>query len=350
MWTVTLADLRMRSRQFAIAVVGATLVFAMALLMAGLSGSFRAEAARTVNSVGADAFVVRAGGGGPFTSPADLDGRLLEQVRREPGVSKADPLVVQPSQALQLEHGSVYAHVLGVVPTGLGAPRVSSGRGLHRSTDAIADSLTHLRLGQQFHIGSRLFTVVGTMHGYSYMAGTPSVYVTLSAAQDVMFGGRPDVTAIAVLGTPERVPAGLQVMSPTAARQDILRPLKNGLTSIDIVRDFLWCVAIVIIGAVVYLSALERRRDFAVLKAIGSSTRWLYGGMAIQAGVVALVSGAMAIVIEPLLGKLIPMELAVPASALSVLPPVALLIGLLASLSGLRQAVRADPALAFGSR
>jgi putative ABC transport system permease protein len=350
MWTVTLADLRMRSRQFAIAVVGATLVFAMALLMAGLSGSFRAEAGRTVRATGADGFVVRAGGGGPFTSPADLDGRLLAQVRREPGVTRADALVVQPSQTLRLANGSVFTHVLGVRPGGLGSPAVRHGRPLQHSGDAVADSLTHLSVGEQFRVGSRLFTVVGTVRGLSYLAGTPSVYVTLGDAQDLMFGGRHDMTAIAILGTPSRVPSGLQVMTRSDARADILRPLRNGLTSIDIVRDFLWCVAVVIIGAVVYLSALERRRDFAVLKAIGSSTRWLYGGMAIQAGVVALVSGALAIVIEPILGRLIPMELAVPSSALSVLPPVALLIGLLASLSGLRQAVRADPALAFGSR
>jgi putative ABC transport system permease protein len=350
MWTVTLADLRMRARQFAIAVVGATLVFSMALLMAGLSGSFRAEAGRTVAATGADAFVVGAGGGGPFTSPADLDGKLLDQVRREPGVTHADPLLVQPSQTLRLAHGSVFTHVLGVRPGGLGSPAVSHGHGLHRSGDAVADSLTHLRLGQHFGIGPRTFTVVGTVHGYSYMAGTPSVYVTATDAQQLMFAGRPDVTAIAVRGTPTHLPSGLQVMTPVQARIDILKPLHNGLTSIDMVRDFLWCVAIVIIGAVVYLSALERRRDFAVLKAIGSSTRWLYGGMAIQAGVVALISGALAIVIEPLLGRLIPMELAVPSSALTVLPPVALVIGLLASLSGLRQVVRADPALAFGAR
>ena len=350
MWTVTLADLRMRARQFAIAVVGATLVFAMALLMAGLSGSFRAEAGRTVAATGADAFVVRAGGGGPFTSPADLDGKLLDQVRREPGVTRADPLVVQTSQTLLTSTGSVFAHVLGVRPGGLGAPRVGHGRGLARSGDAIADSLSYLHLGQRFHIGPTVFTVVGTVHGYSYFAGTPDVYVTTADAQQLMFGGRPDETAIAVRGVPTRVPAGLQVMTPAQARQDILKPLRNGITSIDIVRDFLWCVAIVIIGAVVYLSALERRRDFAVLKAIGSSTRWLYGGMAIQAGIVAVISGALAIVIEPLLGQLIPMELAVPSSALTVLPPVALVIGLLASLSGLRQVVRADPALAFGAR
>jgi hypothetical protein len=33
-----------------------------------------------------------------------------------------------------------------------------------------------------------------------------------------------------------------------------------------------------------------------------------------------------------------------------LVPPVAIVIGLLASLSGLRPALRADPALAFGSK
>jgi putative ABC transport system permease protein len=105
----------------------------------------------------------------------------------------------------------------------------------------------------------------------------------------------------------------------------------------------------VIIGAVVYLSALERRRDFAVLKAIGSSTRWLYGGLALQAGVLALVSAGLAVLLEHPIGAMMPMPLALPAGSVATLPPVALAIGLLASLSGLRLALRADPALAFGA-
>jgi putative ABC transport system permease protein len=348
--TVTLADLRMRARQFAIAVVGATLVFAMALVMAGLAGGFRAEAGRTVDAVGADSFVVRAGGGGPFTSPADLNRRALAVVRRAPGVLAADPLVVQPSETLRTHEGQVFGHMIGTRPGGLGSPAPSEGRPLRHRGDAVVDVLTRLRVGEAFTIGAQHFTVVGRVSGMTYLAGTPSVYVTLADAQEVAFAGRHDMTSIAVRGIARaQLPPGLTVMTPDEARNDILTPLTNGIKSIDVVRDFLWCVAIVIIGAVVYLSALERRRDFAVLKAIGSSTRWLYSGLAIQASVMAVLSGALAIVIEPLLARMIPMQLAVSSSALAVLPVVALVIGLLASLSGLRQVARADPALAFGS-
>src|SRR4029453_16193 len=64
-----------------------------------------------------------------------------------------------------------------------------------------------------------------------------------------------------------------------------------------------------IIGAMVYLSTLERVRDLAVLKAIGVSTRSLLVGLVFQAVVLALASAALAVVLETA------ME---PAAAMSV--------------------------------
>ena len=62
----------------------------------------------------------------------------------------------------------------------------------------------------------------------------------------------------------------------------------------------LWIVAAVIIGSVVYLSALERQRDFAVLKAIGMSNRTLLASLALQAVLVALGAVALAAIIADL--------------------------------------------------
>ena len=348
MWTVTLADLRMRARQFAVAVVGATLVFAMALMMAGLAGSFRAEVRRTVDAVGADYFVVPAGAGGPFTSPTEVDGRVVQVAQHTAGVRAADPLVIVPAVTIASGSSKVLVHLIGSRPGGMGAPPVHTGRAAVAPGDAVVDALTHLSIGQQFTVAGHVFHVVGRVRGYSYLAGTPTVYVTAAGAQAIAFAGRPDVTALAIRGRPSRVPTRAALVTPAQAQSDLLRTLANGLHSLDVVTWFLWTVAVVIIGAVVYLSALERRRDFAVLKAIGSSTWWAYGGLALQAGVVAVLSGVLAIAIEPLVGSAIPMELAVPTRDVWLLLPIAVVIGLLASLSGLRQVMRADPALAFG--
>jgi putative ABC transport system permease protein len=44
----------------------------------------------------------------------------------------------------------------------------------------------------------------------------------------------------------------------------------------------LWIVAAGIIALIVYLTALERVRDFAVLKATGTSNSTLFGALALQ--------------------------------------------------------------------
>ena len=60
--------------------------------------------------------------------------------------------------------------------------------------------------------------------------------------------------------------------------EDALGPLKDAIASVDLVRALLWLVTAVIIGAVVFLSALERQRDFAILRAMGTPKRTLLLG------------------------------------------------------------------------
>jgi putative ABC transport system permease protein len=103
-----------------------------------------------------------------------------------------------------------------------------------------------------------------------------------------------------------------------------------------------------IVGSVVYLSALERLRDFAVFKAIGAPTRSILAGLALQAVVVALLAAALGVALSRLLEPLFPVTVVVPTRAYLALPVIAIVIALLASVAGLRRAVTVDPALAFG--
>ena len=59
-WLIGLRDLQWGRRRFAIGVVATALVFALGLLMSGVSASFDNEIDRTVGSFGADGWVVRA--------------------------------------------------------------------------------------------------------------------------------------------------------------------------------------------------------------------------------------------------------------------------------------------------
>jgi putative ABC transport system permease protein len=129
---------------------------------------------------------------------------------------------------------------------------------------------------------------------------------------------------------------------------DLKRPLESASGTVEILSILMWIVAAGIIGSILYVQAIERTRDFAVFKATGVTGRTIASGLAFQAVVLALLSAVVAIVLAALLAPTMPMAVEVPGSAYAQLVIVAVVIGVLASLFGLRRAVSVDPALAFG--
>ena len=77
------------------------------------------------------------------------------------------------------------------------------------------------------------------------------------------------------------------------AVDDLMRPMTAAVGAITFMAVLLWVVAALIVGSVIYLSALERTRDFAVLKAVGVSTRAVLAGLCLQAVIVAVVAAVL---------------------------------------------------------
>jgi putative ABC transport system permease protein len=346
MWTITIGDLRLRRRQFVIAMVGASLVFAMALVLAGMSNSFRTEVRTTVGDVGADLWVVAAGSSGPITGfsavPSDAAGTLAGT----PGVERADPLIVIP-QAARTSDGLDSVYVLAHRPGGLGTPTTTEGRTVERPGEAVVDGRLGAAIGDEITMSGLSFTVVGTTRGHSIFGGLPMVYVDLQDGQALSFGGQPLATAIVLQGEPASVPAGLSAITNATVEADALRTMRSAMKSIDSMQLLMWVVAAVIVAGLVYVSALERGKDFAVLKAMGASTRHVFASVALQAVLVCLVAVVFASVIATVIRPFFALPVSIPRSAFVVLPFIALAVGLLGSLVGLRRAVTADPARAF---
>jgi putative ABC transport system permease protein len=127
-----------------------------------------------------------------------------------------------------------------------------------------------------------------------------------------------------------------------------LGPIESAVASIDLIRILLWFVAAIVMGAVIYLTALERERDFAVLTAVGASGSSLGVGLSIQAAVIALIAAALGAVVAKLIEPSFPLPVQIPSSAFITVPVVAVLVGLVAALAGVRKVNRSDPAEAFG--
>jgi putative ABC transport system permease protein len=90
MCTITLRDLEFRRRQFAIAVVGAGLAFALTVVLTGMSAGFRHEARETVRGIEAGAWVVPRGVSEPLTSQSTMSGDVAGRIA---GRGQAEPLV-----------------------------------------------------------------------------------------------------------------------------------------------------------------------------------------------------------------------------------------------------------------
>jgi putative ABC transport system permease protein len=345
-WLASRRDLGWRRRRFVIAVAAITLVLALTLLLSGFRDGIDVETARTVRALGGDTFVVREGVSGPFTTVSQLAEDVADTVAALPGVRRADPIVSIRHSIDSPPVTDVY--LVGARPGGLGMPVVASGRQPRRRGEAVLDARAGRAVGDTVRVGGRTFRVVGVLHGVTVWAGVPAMFVSLVDAQDLVFGGMPAATAVVASGSPHTVPAGLRTLDTSQARSDLKRPLANAITTIDLLRFFLWLVAAAIVGSVLYVSALERSRDFAVFKAFGTGSGDLVGTLMVQALVLAALSAALGIAVSRLLAKLFPAVISFPARTLVLLPLVALAVGLVGSLAGARRAIVVDPASAFG--
>jgi putative ABC transport system permease protein len=212
----------------------------------------------------------------------------------------------------------------------------------------ISTKLKGYPIGSHLLLAGHPFTVVGHIDDSTALAGTPNVFLTLSGAQRVAFAGLPVASAVAIRGTgPTHVPTGLAIVSNADARNDLLRALGSARSSITLMALLLWLVAAMIVGSVIYVSVLERQRDFAVFKATGMSTRSILFSLAAQASVLSLVAALIGIVVAVLIQPLFPLPVTLTIRALFLLPVVAVLVGSLASFFGLQRAVSVEPALAF---
>lgn len=344
MFLMTLRDLQYRARRVALVTVLVALVLTLLYLMTGLVNQLQNEPRNAVDGIGADSWIVADGVSGPFTSVSVLPITLGESLGAD-----ADPIVVSRG-SLAAEGGDPTEIVLvGHRPGELGQPDIVDGAAVIAPDEIVVDRSLGLEVGDEVTVGPDTFTVVGETVDSTVLAGQALVFVELASAQSLAFQSTEVVSGFVL---PEEVAsvdvAGATALTSDEVADDALGPIESAVSSIDLIRILLWCVAAIVMGAVIYLTALERERDFAVLKAVGASGRSLGAGLAVQAVVVALVAAAVGAVAAKLIEPVFPLPVRIPGSALVTVPSVAVLVGLASAMVGVRKVNRTDPAEAFG--
>jgi putative ABC transport system permease protein len=349
MLSVTIADLVYRFRQFLIAVVGVTLVLALALLLSGLASGFSTEISQTVGGFDGNTWILANSAGGRITAFAAFPELETLAVSNEPGVHDASPVLLLPSQVAHFGNIDLTVNLAGVAIGKLGDPATTSGHRLTGPGQAVVDDRLDVPVGSTLDMGGHALQVVGTVADRTLLGGTPMIYVPLSSAQAIVVHGQSLITAIVARGTPDQLPAGFAYYTSDQVSATTLAQMQSAVASIENTRLLMWILAAVIVGALLYVAALERKQDFAVLKALGASSAKLFGSLLMEAIIVSLIATVLAeFVANALTPFLFSQPVDIKFSAYVTLPIIALAVGALASLSALRRVISADPAEAFG--
>ena len=345
MLLIALRDLQYRRRRFVVSVAAVALVFALTLILAGVAASFGAEIDRTLDDFDADAWVMAEGATGPLLGSIPIPFATVDEIAAVPGVEEVGAVAFRTFTID--DANKTTANVFGIEVGRVGSPEPKEGRGPEATGEALVDTRLDVEIDEVFSMGGGEFVVTGTLSGSTLLAGGPNVFIGVQDMQELAYGGAPIITTVAVRGTPGELPDGFVVADNAEAHADLGRPLKDATGTITMVTVLLWIVAAAIIGSIVYLSALERVGDFAVFKATGMSTWWVLFGLIFQAVVLSLVAAAVAIGLAILLLPILPMPAELPPRLVIFMPVTAVLVAAAASLIGVRNAVKVDPALAF---
>ena len=346
-WMVAWPDFRARLQRFLVIGLGMALVLAITLLLSAFSEGFRLRSERLLDVFGGERFVVAEGSSGPMTSSTPLPPGLTELLV-DSGF-EARPIFLTPNAV------SVDGAPAGVIVVGSDRDepgiRLTAGRLADGPGEAVTDeALVELELGDDFVLAGRPFTVVGTVEHATWDIATAGLFIDRATALDILANGQDVTTAIAVEGDGDLppLPAGVTVQSRDDAFEDVLSRTADAKRSIDAFKVTLWALAIVIVGAVLYLAAIERVRDFAIFKATGASNVDLVFGLGAQAAIVGVIAGVMSIGLAHLMKPIYPGLLSLPFRIAWPVIPVAVVIAVLSSIVGVRRAIQVDPSQAFG--
>ena len=379
--------------------IGLGLLIGVTLTMAGVYRGMVDDGKVLLDASGADLWVVQKDTLGPYAESSSIPDDLWRGIRTMPGVMQAANVTYLTMQVGQGER-DVRAMVVGITAGAPGVPgwppSLVAGRHITRGHyEAVADQASGFQLGDVLTIRRNRFTVVGLTRRMVSSSGDPMVFIPLKDAQEAQFlkdndailmqrrrteanpaFNRPGVpglleAVIASQTSNSSVNAVLVRIRPGFMPREVAEPIRRwkrltvydraqmeGIlvgkliaTSAKQIGMFLVILAVVsaaIVAFIIYTLTMDKIREIAVLKLIGTRNRtiaWMIAQQALALGLIGFMVGKIA---ATLAGPAFPRYvLLLPQDTITGFF-VVMGICLLASLVSIRLALKVDPAEAVG--
>ena len=379
--------------------IGLGLLIGVTLTMAGVYRGMVDDGKVLLDNSGANLWVVQKDTLGPYAESSSIPDDLWRSIRTLPGVAEAANVTYLTMQVGRGEK-DVRAMVVGIAAGEPGTsgwpPHLVAGRQITRGHyEAVADIATGFRLGDEVKIRRNHYTVVGLTRRMVSSSGDPMVFIPLKDAQEAQFlkdndailmqrrrteanpaFNRPGVpglldAVIASQTSNNSVNAVLVRIQSEYSPQEVAEPIRRWkrltvydraqmeeilvgkliATSAKQIAMFLVILAVVsaaIVAFIIYTLTMDKIREIAVLKLIGTRNRTISGMILQQAlvlGVIGFVVGKItATFAAPLFPKYV---LLMPIDSILGFFAV-MVICVLASVVAIRMALKVDPAEAIG--
>lgn len=378
---------------------GLGLLIGVTFVMTGVYRGMVDDGRALLDNSGADLWVVQQDTLGPYAEPSSLNDDIYRSLLAMPAIAEAVNVTYWTMQ-VRKGNSDVRAMVVGITPSEVGAPGwppyLVAGRHITRTHyEAVADIATGFKLGDSLTIRRNYFTVVGLTRRMVSSSGDPMVFIPLKDAQEAQFLkdndaiwqsrrririnpalNRPGVpglldAVIASQSTNSFVNAVLVTLKPGYAPEEVAESIRRWkrltvstrsqmeeilvgkliATSAEQIGMLLVLLAIVsaaIVAFIIYTLTMDKIREIAVLKLIGTRNRTIAAMILQQAlalGVIGFVVGKItATFAAPLFPKYV---LLLPLDSVAGFFAV-LVICILASVLAIRMALKVDPAEAIG--
>lgn len=369
-------DIRYKLGRFVLTCFGLSLLLSVVVMMAGIYRGQIVDSLALLRAIRADIWIVEPRTLGPFAESSSIPGDTREMVARINGVAEAGSITMQN---LNIEHGGrkVRLQAVGYEPGRPGGPvQLIAGREITRSHyELIADRQTGFTVGETMRLGRYDFTVVGMTSGIVTQGGDSIIYMTLRDAQQLQFDLAPSSTRREAARGAQRtqtdlVNAVVARLSPdaradevaeiirrwkhlsvlTGTEQEVLMTrtvIERASKQIGLFLVMLTVVSAVIIALILYTMTMDKIREIATLKLIGAPDRTIIAIIVQQALMMGVIGFAAGTVLVYLFKNNLPRAIAMLPSDIASLFSLVIVICLLASMLGVRAALRVDPGRAL---
>ncbi len=391
-------DLKLHKGRFIATVVGVGLLFGIVLAMNGIYRGVIYEGTALIKVTDPDLWVVQRYRGGPFNEQSTLPEFFHYSVKSVPGVEKASPFIyytVERPVDGQSRHFSIVGYdVFG----GLGGPKkIVAGRPIEQAHyEMVANVKLGAHLGDRIPLGLHTYTVVGLTNDAVDPDGDPIVYLSLHDAQEVLYQQdneevrnererllrtlsgqsflspdkaqklldplQPDthiINAVLVRLKPgtSRAEAARMVekwlyLNAYSTKDEVGLVLKGRLTSMThqllLFRLLLLLISVVIISLVIYTFTMEKIRSIAVMKLIGAPDRVIVRLVIEQSLLLTVSAFLFGLLLIDNTYSMFPRRILLVPGDEFITFIVAVAAGVLASILGLRHALKTQPAMALG--